>query len=177
MARAKNKAELIKSANENFNKMWDMVNTLTETQTVAKFNFGAEAGKEAHWGRDKNIRDILIHLYEWHTLLIEFINANMKGENKPFLTAPYTWKTYGEMNIEFWKKHQNTPYEKSKEMVKGSHKEVILLIEKFTDNELFEKAHFDWTGTTSLGQYCISATASHYDWAISKLKLHIKTMK
>ncbi len=175
MARAKNKAELIKSANDNFDKMFGLVDSLTEQEQNATFNFGAEAGKEAHWGRDKNIRDILIHLYEWHNLLIQFINANMKGENKPFLPEPYTWKTYGEMNVGFWGKHQNTPYEKATEMVKESHKKVIALIEKFTDDELFAKAYFNWTGTTSLGSYCISATASHYDWAIKKLKMHIKT--
>ncbi|MDR2046515.1 MAG: ClbS/DfsB family four-helix bundle protein [Clostridiales bacterium] len=148
---------------------------MSESEQTATFKFGAEVGKEQHWGRDKNIRDILIHLYEWHNLLINWITANTKGESKPFLPTPYTWKTYGKMNIGFWQKHQNTPYAKAIEMIKDSHKKVMTLIEKFTDNELFTKAHFDWTGTTSLGSYCISATASHYDWAIDKLKLHIKT--
>jgi hypothetical protein len=46
-------------------------------------------------------------------------------------------------------------YDKSKEIVKGSRKEVVVLIEKVTDIELFEKKHFKWTGTSSLGQYCI----------------------
>ncbi|MFC2579722.1 MAG: ClbS/DfsB family four-helix bundle protein, partial [Bacteroidota bacterium] len=34
---------------------------------------------------------------------------------------------------------------------------------------------FDWTGTSTLGAYCVSATASHYDWAIKKIKVHIRT--
>jgi hypothetical protein len=175
MAKAKNKTELIKSANENFDKIFALINSLSETEQNAIFKFGAESGKEAHWGRDKNIRDILIHLYEWHNLLIEWINANINGNNKPFLPEPYNWKTYGEMNIGFWRKHQNTLYIKAIELVKESHKKVMALIEKFSDNELFTKAHFSWTGTTSLGQYCQSATASHYNWAIDKIKLHIKT--
>lgn len=33
---------------------------------------------------------------------------------------------------------------------------------------------FNWTGTTSLGSYCVSATSSHYDWAMKKIK---KTQK
>lgn len=175
MTRAKNKAELIKSANDNFDKMFGLIDSLTEQEQNAIFKFGAEAGKEQHWGRDRNIRDILIHLYEWHDLLIRFVDANMKGENKPFLPEPYNWKTYGEMNVGFWQKHQDTPYVEAIEMVKKSHKKVIALIEKFTDEELFVKAYFDWTGTTSLGSYCVSATASHYDWAMNKLKMHIKT--
>jgi hypothetical protein len=92
------------------------------------------------------------------------------------LPHPYNWRTYGEMNIGFWEK-QSMPYKKSKEMITDSHKKVMSLIEKFTDVELFEKKHFKWTETSSLGQYCISATTSHYYWAMKKLKIHIKTCK
>jgi hypothetical protein len=60
-------------------------------------------------------------------------------------------------------------------MLCDSHKEVMALIESMNNEELFEKKHFSWTGTSSLGAYCISATASHYDWAIKKIKLHNKT--
>jgi hypothetical protein len=79
------------------------------------------------------------------------------------------------MNAGFWQKHQNTPLADAKEMLKASHREAISLIESFSDKELFTKKHFAWTGTTSLGAYCISATSSHYDWAVKNLKIHIKT--
>jgi hypothetical protein len=105
------------------------------------------------------------------------VKANQNGEEKPFLPAPYNWKTYGDMNVEFWKKHQNTPFDKSKEMVKESHSEVMALIEAFSNNELFAKGSFSWTGGSTLGSYCVSATASHYDWAMKKIKLHVKTIK
>jgi hypothetical protein len=114
--------------------------------------------------RDKNIRDVLIHLYEWQQLLLNWIKANQKGKEKHFLPEPYNWKTYPTMNVEMiWKKHQNTPYSKSKKMLIESHNEVMKLLETFSDKELFTKKYFSWTGTTNLGSYCISATASHYD--------------
>ncbi|MDR0459824.1 MAG: ClbS/DfsB family four-helix bundle protein [Nitrososphaerota archaeon] len=179
MPRATTKTDLIKTANKQFDKMWEIINSMSQQQQTGIFNFKGEAlGKEAHWTRDKNIRDVLIHLYEWHQLLFDFVTSNIEeGEEKPFLPSPYNWKTYGEMNICFWEKHQTTPYDTSKEMVRDSHEKIMVLIEKFTDIELFEKKHFKWTGTSSLGQYCISATASHYDWAIKKLKIHLKTCK
>jgi len=178
MPRATTKTDLIKSANEQFGKMWELIESMTQQQQTSIFNFEGESlGKEAHWTRDKNIRDILVHLYEWHQLLIVWVANNTKGEEKPFLPSPYNWKTYGEMNIGFWEKHQNTSYDKSKEIVKDSHKKVMVLIEEFGDVELFEKKHFKWTGTSSLGQYCISVTASHYGWAMNKMKKHIKSCK
>lgn len=78
------------------------------------------------------------------------------------------------MNVEFWKKHQATPLEKAVALLKESHAEEMKLIESFTDEELFTKKYFPWTGTTNLGSYAISSTSSHYDWAMKKLKQHIK---
>ena len=81
------------------------------------------------------------------------------------------------MNIEFWKKHQNTSLKDAKDMLDNSHKKVIKLVENFTDEELFYKGVYKWVGGSTLGSYFISSTSSHYDWAIKKLKAHIKICK
>ena len=176
MARATTKADLVTSANGQFEKMWKLIDTMSDEQQNATFGKEmATAGKEAHWSRDKNLRDILVHLYEWHLLLLNWIKVNSSGEHKPFLPEPYNWKTYPTMNVEFWKKHQSTPLTEAKAKLKESHKDVMALIETFSNEQLFAKGVFDWTGTSTLGAYCVSATASHYDWAIKKIKVHITT--
>lgn len=158
--------------------MWKLIDGMSDDQQQATFaEEMATAGKETHWGRDKKLRDVLVHLYEWHRLLLDWINANRSGERRSFLPAPYNWKTYPAMNVEFWKKHQLTPLADAKAWLKESHREVMTLIEDFTNDELFAKGTFDWTGTSTLGAYCVSATSSHYDWAMKKIKLHIKTSK
>ncbi|RCX18027.1 hypothetical protein DFR58_106196 [Anaerobacterium chartisolvens] len=178
MGRPTTKPDLIKAANEQFNNMWELIDSMTDDERSAAFSFGDISNKkEAHWKRDKNLRDVLVHLYEWHQLLLNWVNANQNGEAKSFLPEPYNWKTYPQMNVEFWEKHQSTPYENSKEMLCDSHKKVLNLIERFSNDELFEKEHFLWTGTSSLGSYCASATSSHYDWAIKKIKAHIKAYR
>ena len=166
MPRPTTKIDLIVAANEQFGKLWKMVDSMTEKQQNNNFSFE---------DRDKNLRDVLIHLYEWHQLLLNWVNANQKGEQKSFLPEPYNWKTYPDMNVEFWQKHQNTSLNDSKKMLSESHKNVMALIDTFSNDELFIKKYFQWTGTTNLGSYCISVTSSHYDWAMKKLKNHIKT--
>ena len=176
MARATTKADLVTSANGQFEKMWKLIDSMSDEQQNATFGKEmATAGKEAHWSRDKNLRDILVHLYEWHLLLLNWIKVNSSGEHKPFLPEPYNWKTYPTMNVEFWKKHQHTQLTEAKAKLKESHKDVMALIETFSNEELFAKGVFDWSGTSTLGAYCVSATASHYDWAIKKIKVHIRT--
>ncbi|MDR2945280.1 MAG: ClbS/DfsB family four-helix bundle protein [Candidatus Adiutrix sp.] len=175
MPRPATKADLLKEAEAQFEKMRQMLEAMPDKEQQAVFAFGAEMGQEAHWGRDKNLRDVLVHLYEWHQLLLTWIAANKSGGVQPFLPAPYNWKTYGAMNVGFWEKHQSTPYAEAKEMLLASHKKTIEVITSFSGDELFTKKHFSWTGTSTLGSYCVSATASHYDWAMKKIKAHRKT--
>ena len=176
MPRPTTKAELIAAANTQWDKLWALIDAMPEDQRQAAFRFGQDPKRtEDHWARDKNLRDVLVHLYEWHRLLLDWAAANLGGQAKPFLPEPYNWKTYGDMNAEFWRKHQGTSYEEAQALLRESHGKVMALLETFTDQELFEKKHFSWTGTSNVGSYCISATASHYDWAMKKLKLHGKT--
>lgn len=158
--------------------MWKLIDSMSEERQEATFaDEMATVGKETHWSRDKNLRDVLVHLYEWHQLLLGWIKANLDGERKTFLPEPYNWKTYPAMNVAFWTKHQNTPLTEAKANLKESHKDVMALIEQFSNDELFAKGAFNWTGTSTLGAYCVSTTASHYDWAMKKIKMHIRTSK
>ena len=175
MPRPTTKPELIEAANTQFEKMWAMIATLDEAGQNAAFNFeDVPNKKEAHWERDKNLRDVLIHLYEWHRLLLNWVAANQSGSNAPFLPEPYNWKTYGQMNVGFWAHHQNTPLPQAVALLQESHNKVLSLIDIFSDDELFVKKQLVWTGGSTLGSYCISVTSSHYDWAMKKIKYHIK---
>ncbi len=138
------------------------------------FDFSSANKKEAHWARDKNLRDVLVHLYEWHQLLINCIRSHEQGEDKPFLPRPYNWKTYGALNMEFWRKHQNTSLEEAKEMLQKSHTEVMRLAESFSNEELFTRGMYKWCGDNAMGSYFVSNTSSHYNWALKKLKAHRK---
>lgn len=156
------------AASGQFEKLDQLIDSMSAEERNAPFRFE---------DRDKNLRDVLVHLYEWHRLLLHWVRSNQAGQAAAFLPAPYTWKTYPQMNVEFWKKHQGTSLEKGYESLHASHAEVMQSIETFTDEQLFTKKYYPWTGTTNLGSYCISATSSHYDWALKKLKMHLKTYR
>ena len=165
MPRPTTKADLIQAANEQFAKLWTLIGEMSDEEKSADI-----VPNE----RDKNVRDVLVHLYEWHCLLLNWIQTNTNGKPAPFLPAPYNWKTYPQMNVAFWEKHQNTSYTDAEAMLKKTHKEVMAIIETFSNEDLFSKGAFDWTGTTTLGSYCVSATSSHYDWAIKDIKKALK---
>ena len=165
MARPTTKDQLVQADEENYKKLFALINSMTKEEQEKTFSFE---------DRDKNIRDILVHLYEWHQLLLNWVSSNQSGNKINFLPEPYNWKTYPQMNIVFWEKHQSTPLKEAVGMLEKSHSDVLKLIDTFSNEELFTSKYFSWTGTTSLGSYCISATASHYDWAMKKIKKHKK---
>ena len=99
MPRPTTKADLIQAANDQFAKLWTLIGEMSDEEKRADI-----VPNE----RDKNVRDILVHLYEWHCLLLNWIRSNTNGRPAPFLPAPYNWKTYPQMNVAFWEKHQST---------------------------------------------------------------------
>jgi len=167
MARATTKEQLKQTSEDNFTKLFALINSMSKEEQEKLFLFE---------DRDKNIRDVLMHLYEWHQLLLNWTNANLSGNKANFLPEPYNWKTYPQMNIVFWEKCQKTSLEKAIILLKKSHSDVMKLIESFSNDELFTNKYFSWTGTTNLGAYCVSATSSHYDWAMKKIKKHKKDL-
>ena len=79
MPRPRDKESLLTAAKENYAKLTQMIEGMSEKELATPFDFSGDAGKkEAHWSRDKNVRDVLIHLYEWHQLMIKFIENNKK---------------------------------------------------------------------------------------------------
>ena len=179
MPKPRDKESLLAAAKENYAKLTQMIEGMSEKELNTPFDFSGDAGKkEAHWSRAKKVRDVLRHLYAWHQLMIKFVENNKNNPDAKsaiaFLPSEYSWKTYGAMNVMFLNRHQSTSLEDAKKMLAESHEKVLALAEKFTNEELFTKKHFAWTGTTDLGSYFVSSTSSHYDWAIKKIKAHCK---
>ncbi|MBP9479261.1 MAG: ClbS/DfsB family four-helix bundle protein [Sebaldella sp.] len=168
MARPTSKDELLSLSNENFSKLINLIETLPEEKQEMNFLFE---------GRDRNIRDVLAHLHEWHLMMLKWYETGMNGE-KPITPAKgYTWKTLPALNLVIWEKYQDLNLETVQKKLIESHKQIENLINKHSNEELFVKGYYPWTKTTSLGSYFISSTSSHYDWAIKKVRKHVKLSK
>ena len=168
MPRPTTKQQLLDLANQNFEKLQKLVSSFSPAQQGATFPFP---------DRDRNIKDVLVHLYERHQLLLNREYKNQKGEKADFLPEGYNRKTYPQMNIKFREKHQKTPLADAKEMLNKSHQDVMKMISTHSDEELFTKKFYTRTGTSSLWSYCVSATSSHYDRAMKKIKRYQKELK
>lgn len=166
MPRPGTKDDLLAAIDARYAELGALLASMTPEQMSATFAFE---------DRDRCVRDVLVHLHEWHLLLLRWVATNRAGEAAPFLPPPYNWRTYGGMNVEIRDRHRTTTLEQARSLLDESHAEARALIASLSNDELFTKKHFPWTGTTTLGSYCVSATSSHYEWAVTKLRRHLKT--
>lgn len=161
MARPTNKTELLHLSQKNFELLMDLIGSFSEEEQTSEFPKGT---------MNRNIRDVLMHLHHWHLMMIDWYEVGMKGKKPDMPAKGYTWKTTPELNRSILETYKNTPLEDAKKDLESSFENVRSLIEKHSDEELFEKKRYKWTGTISLGAYFVSATSSHYDWAIKLIK-------
>ena len=161
MARPKNKTELLDSSKKSFESLLEYIEKLTQEEQNLEFPEGT---------MNRNIRDVIMHLHHWHLMMLEWYNIGMKGDKPEMPAKGYSWKSTPELNRWIWEKYRSTSFLDAMESYKSSYKKIRNLVESHSDEELFEKKRYKWTGSTSLGSYLVSATSSHYDWAIRLIK-------
>lgn len=161
MSRPKSKDELLSLSQRNYAKLMEFIDSMTAEEQETEFPSGT---------MNRNIRDVLAHLHEWHLMMLDWYTVGSQGEMPDMPAKGYSWKTTPELNRKIWEDCQGTTLDKSRKDLQDSYEKVRSVINRHTNEELFEKKRYKWTGSTSLGAYLISATSSHYDWAFKLIK-------
>ncbi len=121
--------------------------------------------------RDKNFRDVLMHLYEWHAMLERWYREGMDGDI-PSMPAPgYKWSTIKLLNMQIWENYQDVTLNKAIKKLKLSHERVMDLIKSHSNEEIMTKQYYKWTKTSNLYSYFAANTFQHYIWAIKKCEV------
>ena len=171
MPRPTNKTELLLVSEENLKKLLAFIGSLPKD-----YQMKAYVNNELN-DRDKTIADVICHLHEWHLMMKNWYNTGMSGKKPAIPAEDVTWQTLPILNHRIYDKYKGTELSEAIKLLKMSHKEIMELIQKHSDDELFTKKKYMWTGTTSLGAYLVSATSSHYDWALKTIRPIKKLIK
>lgn len=161
MAKPKSKDELLEACRVNFKRLNDLVDSFSKEEQIAEFPQGT---------MNRNIRDVLAHLHHWHLMLLKWYAVGMAGEKPKMPTEDFSWKETPDLNRKIWEMYQTVELEEVRILLEKSYAELQKIINQHTNDELFEKSRYKWTGTTSLGAYIISNTSSHYNWGYTLIK-------
>jgi hypothetical protein len=103
-------------------------------------------------------------------MFLKWYNVGMAGSKPEMPAKGYTWKTLPDLNAKIQAMYTTTNLASAKNFLEESFETVLKTIKSHSNEELFTKKKYPWTGSTSLGAYAISATSSHYDWATKLIK-------
>lgn len=161
MPRPKTKEELLFLSQNNYTKLINYIDLFPKNTLQNEFPKGY---------LNRNVRDVLAHVHHWHLMLLEWYEIGMAGEKPDMPAKGYTWKTLPDLNRKIQETYKNISLSNARKMLNESFQAVQKLIRSHSDTDLFEKKKYHWTGSTSLAAYLISATSSHYDWALKLIK-------
>jgi len=161
MARPRSKSDLLEQAQANYEKLMQLVESYPLIDQEKDFQ------KKT---LNRNIKDVLAHLHAWHLMLLDWYTVGMSGQKPDMPAKGHNWKTLPDLNREIQLRYAQVSLNDAKGLLKQSYNTIIKMIEMHSDDDLFTKKKYHWTGSTSLGAYLISATSSHYDWAFKLIK-------
>ena len=167
MSRPATKNDLVAAAAHEYTKLTSLIDSLPDDVIHAEFAFE---------DRDRTVRDVLWHLHIWHSMLMEWHRIGVLEGGMPVVPAiGYTWRTTPMLNQKIWEEAQSVDFSRARNTLEASHHHVLELIDHHANEELFSFGVYAWTKSTTLGSYFVSATSSHYDWAIKKVRKHKRT--
>ena len=128
MARPATKQDLEFLAKENYQKLLSLIETLPEKQREDSFPEGT---------MNRNICDVIGHLYHWHLLFLNWYEVGMRGEKPKIPKEGYTFSDTPKLNREIWEQCQKVSLAEILSLFEASHNKVFQLIQKHSDEKSF----------------------------------------
>lgn len=96
---------------------------------------------------------------------------------KPEAPAPgYTFKDTPALNELLYQEYKDVNWAQIWADFEASHRAMMTLVQKHSDEELTTKKRYPWTGSTNLASYFASTTSSHYVWASELIRKFKKSV-
>ena len=107
-------------------------------------------------------KDFLTHRTEWGRMMIRWYTETANGGSPAVPSERHTWRELPALNAEIHERFADIDPTDARTQFVEVHDELRALMASCTDEELFTKHHYGFTGTSDLATYFVSATGGHY---------------
>lgn len=163
MARPMSKEELIQFSEDEYSNLLAFIAQLTDKQRDSEYIFD-----------NRTTKDIVAHIYAWQLLELTWYTEGMKGHKVEIPAPGYNFKDSPALNEKLYQEHKSVDWEALEKSFKQTHSKLIEIVNKHTEEELFTKKKYTWTGSSNMSVYLRSALSSHYMWGFSLIKKHFR---
>lgn len=165
MSRFETKEELLADARESREKLERLLDEIPDD------------AKHAEVIDDLSVKDLLAHRTEWGRMMIDWYETASSGGSPDVPSAKYKWNQLDELNAGIYERFAETPFEEVEDSFESVHNRLFDLIESVSEEELFTKKYYDFTGSTDLAAYFNSATGAHYRSAYKHIRKWWRTFE
>ncbi len=154
MGRPTSRPELLAAAEREFDGLWDTVAVVSPSDREAPGACGS-------W----SVKDILAHLDAWDRMWLRWEQAGVREEPTQMPAEGFTWAQTPALNEQIRADAAGERWDEVCDRLRDSHARIMTVLSGYSDEDLFARKRYRWTGSTSVGSYAVSATSSHYAWA------------
>jgi hypothetical protein len=166
MPRSFTKVQLLEDARRERAALEKLLEKLTPEEMV----YSAAPGE---W----SAKDVLAHLIEWEQMVLGWIETGMSGKTPAMPAEGYKWNQLPALNQQIYEKHRDRPLAEILEQFQRSFQQSLTAIEGFSEEILFTRGYYSWSGNNALAAYFHSCTAAHYLWARKEVQKKFKDRK
>ncbi len=109
-----------------------------------------------------SVKDFLAHRAEWGRMFERWYAEAVAGGTPAVPSERYTWRQLPALNAEIHERHRDVPLDVVEQDFADTADRLRRLVEGVSDEDLFQRHRFSFTGSTDLAAYLNSATAAHY---------------
>jgi len=163
MPRPASKQDLLDLMESEHQKLDALVQSLPPTQR-------GKVSRQTGW----SILDVLAHLSEWEQLCVGWYKTGLTGKQQQLPAKGYNWAQIPALNQKFLEENRTRTPAAILKRYAASYRNIRKTLEGIREKDLFERGKFSWTNRNNMATYFISATSSHYVWAIKEVKKCLK---
>ncbi|MGR2752188.1 ClbS/DfsB family four-helix bundle protein [Agromyces arachidis] len=168
------RAELVRQAEEGFDRLDDAVDELIASgaaSETARPDDGPEAAEAAATGpRDRDAVDVLNHLHAWHMLLLGWLEADAAGRVPAYPAEGFTWADLDRLNRKLRDRYRGEgDLDVARDRVRASHRSALARIDALDDDAIFAEGR-PWLGGATLAEPVHECLGGHYAWAVGALE-------
>lgn len=150
MSKFKTKAELVAEIKKERAKLKRLLDEIPEVSKTEEVTDGM------------SVKDFVAHRTEWGRMMIRWYQDARGGRPSAVPTDEFKWNQLKELNAAIHSKFaQSSPAAAERDFA-NVHDRLFEIVQGMSEEELFTKKHYSFTGTSDLATYVNSATASHY---------------
>ena len=115
-------------------------------------------------------KDFVAHVAEWERMVLGWHERAERGEKPQVPAEGFNWAQLPALNARIRETYADTPAATVMAGWEDSASRVVALIESLSEEDLFTRGRYSWTGSNALASYLVSCGPSHYLWARKEIR-------